>query len=151
MIILTYYQEVPQKKITLSCSELYDVDLCDTDYSLDIINNSDGTVCILNSSHDKILSCNNQVAVWDDFNDLFGTFEDKQKWYFEKNNYLVGDSNADGKLDSDDITFIQQCISSYDIIPNNIQLFLSDANRDNIVNVRDVTRISMMINNKYLF
>ncbi len=107
--------------------------------------NDDGTVSYVNASFNRILSYNGDNVVWDRFS-LTSTPTSAQKWYLEKNSYIVADANADGAFSEAedsvnlDARFIQQCLSGVRTATN-VQAFLSDANRDGVVDIFDATRV----------
>ncbi len=107
------------------------------------LHNDDGTVSYVNVSYKRILSHNGDNVVWDSFS-ITSTPTSAQKWNLEKNNYIVADANADGAFSSAEATvnvdarFIQQCLLGT-VTPTNVQSFLSDANRDGVIDIFDAT------------
>lgn len=106
--------------------------------------NEDGTYSILNSNRDKILSYSGSSLVWNTYNGENSTPATNQSWYFAKVNYLVGDANADGYINASDATYIQNYLVGLNT-PNNIRLYLSDADRDGVVSILDVYKINNII------
>lgn len=67
-----------------------------------------------------------------------------RSWVLEKINYRRGDVNADGYLDSQDWTDLQNYLNGMKDL-NNLQLYLADANYDGDVDGEDVLKIQKLI------
>ncbi len=108
---------------------------------LNLMYNSDGTYSIFNSSNNKILSYSGSNLVWNIFDSENSTPSTSQRWYFSKVNYIVGDANTDGYMSVLDQTFVQFYLAELNT-PNNMQLYLSDADRNGVVNIFDSQKIN---------
>ena len=119
------------------------------------IYNDDGTVSYVNASFNRILSYNGDNVVWDSFS-ITSTPTSAQKWHLEKNNYIVADANADGAFseaeDSPnlDARFIQRYLQG-SVTPTNVQLFLSDANRDGVIDIFDATWVQAICEGSVIY
>lgn len=115
-----------------------------------ILYNDDGTVSLVNSSCNRILSYNGDNIVWDRFS-MSSSVTASQKWYLEKNNYIVADANADGVLSPKNSTvnldaqFIQHCLAGMKTATN-LQTYLSDANRNGTMDILDANLIQEICN-----
>lgn len=120
--------------------------------------NGDGTASLLNSTRDKILTLSgDRTVVWNDFDETTSTPVPKQKWYFDKVNYLCGDANMDGDLGisatNDSVGVDQLFIQNYTFNPitlNNIQFYLCDADKDGVISIMDATIAGCLAINKYV-
>lgn len=119
-------------------------DMLNTDTGLNIVMNDDNTYSIFNSDYSKILSVKTRAIIWEDYNESMSNY-DKYKWYFDKVNYLVGDANADGSINTNDPTFVQR-VEAYLETPTNIQKYLGDANKDGYCDILDFIAIYTIIN-----
>lgn len=135
--------------------------------NINIEYNEDGTVCLFNSAKDRILHYNGSALFWIPYDASTTTPTAKQKWYLEKVNYLCGDANMDGELESggvieneenneeDDIvlagpdqTFVQNYIT--DEYPlSNLQFYLADIDKDGYVTIMDAVGICRLVENKF--
>ncbi|MBE6825012.1 MAG: hypothetical protein E7513_06670 [Ruminococcaceae bacterium] len=123
---------------------------------LDIVYNDDGTVSFINSSNDRILSCDNASIIWNSYD---GTAEPlaTQRWRLEKNNYLVGDVNMDGAFYGDGVEIVNedaQMLQLYlveQITLNNVQTYLADATRDGVLSIFDATKIIYLTSNPTMY
>ena len=126
--------------------------------NINIQYNNDGTVSFLNSTKDKILSYSGSSLLWSTYGN---TPTLKQKWYFEKVNYLCGDANMDGSLEVGDSTeggeslpgldqiFVQNyLINPYEL--SCLQYFLTDIDKDGVISILDASMISQFANDKYI-
>jgi hypothetical protein len=68
-----------------------------------------------------------------------------QKWYLETANYRSGDANYNGVMQENDNTIALQYLSGLTTLSNNLQAYLLDANKDNIINVSDAILIAQLI------
>lgn len=119
-------------------------DMLNTKTYLNIVMNNDNTYSIFNNDSSKILSCESGTIAWENYNESMSSYS-KYKWYFDKVNYLVGDANADGSIDTDDLTYVQRVAVDLET-PTNIQYYLTDANKDGYCDVLDFIRINAIIN-----
>lgn len=126
--------------------------------NINILYNGDGTVSFLNSTNDKILtSQSDRTVAWNDFDNTTSTPVLKQKWYLDKVNYLCGDANMDGDLGTDDTNtsvgqdqlFIQNYIMNPTTL-SNIQFYLTDVNKDGVIDIMDATMAGYLAINKYV-
>lgn len=107
---------------------------------MELVNNEDGTVSFV--SDGKILSYKGSNCTWKTYNEdniLIG-----QRWYLEKVNFKVGDTNLDGYLDIDDATVIGEFLSGI-INFSTIQKYLADVNNDGYIDISDVTEIQRIL------
>lgn len=107
---------------------------------MELVNNEDGTVSFV--SDGKILSYKGGNCTWKTYNEdniLIG-----QRWYLEKVNFKVGDTNLDGYLDIDDATVIGEFLSGI-INFSTIQKYLADVNNDGYIDISDVTEIQRIL------
>jgi hypothetical protein len=72
---------------------------------------------------------------------------DEERWYLEKVNYRRGDANADGQLNMNDVSFLQQKLASSSGLGSmtNAQRFLADANYDTQILITDVTKVQRIL------
>ncbi|MBE6825062.1 MAG: hypothetical protein E7513_06925 [Ruminococcaceae bacterium] len=117
---------------------------------LNLLYNSDGTYSILNSSNNKILSYSGSNLVWNTFDSVNSTPSTAQRWYFSKVNYIVGDADTDGYMTVLDQTFVQFYLAELNT-PNNMQLYLSDADRNGVVNILDARKINRIFSDLDLY
>ena len=130
---------------------------------ISILYNEDGTVSFINSTGDRILSYSGSSLLWNTYNNVSNKPTQKQKWYLEKVNYLCGDVNMDGALetggttevDGETITlpgldqiFVQNYLTG-SVSMNNLQLFLADINKDGEVTILDANFINQFAKYKY--
>ena len=130
---------------------------------ISILYNEDGTVSFINSTGDRILSYSGSSLLWNTYNNVSNKPTQKQKWYLEKVNYLCGDANMDGALETGGTTdvdgttvtlpgldkiYIQNYLTG-SVSMNNIQLFLADINKDGVVTNLDAELINQFAKNKY--
>ena len=109
------------------------------------IHNSDGTYSILIPTNigNYALSYNNDSVVWKCINNT-SEITQSEKWYFDKSNYLIMDANADGSIDTSDVTFIQQSLVGLET-PSNIQTYLGDVNRNGEMDIMDAYEIQVYL------
>ena len=102
------------------------------------IKNSDGTFSILytNGSNIYALSYCNDSVVWK-YTSGTNEITISEKWYFDKANYLIMDTNTDGYIDTADATFIQRSMVGLET-PTNLQLYLGDINKNGELDIFDV-------------
>lgn len=84
----------------------------------------------------------NAYAVWTPYN----LNDNSQKWYLETVNYRAGDVNYDGMLTATDSNLLLQYLGDNTVFTKNIQLFLADADKDNIIDISDVALLTQFIN-----
>lgn len=68
-----------------------------------------------------------------------------QRWYLETANYRSGDANHDGVMTQTDNTVVLQHITSISPITNNLDKYLADATKDNVIDVSDAVLIAQII------
>lgn len=119
-------------------------DVSSTEYQVDLVENSNGTFSIFNSDHSKILFGKNNYPVWASY-DGIRSIRAKEKWFVDKNNYLLKDSNADGSINNLDVLFIQRVLVDLQT-PTNIQSFLGDVDKSGELDIIDATIINWYLN-----
>ena len=109
------------------------------------LSHSDGTYSILYPIGINVyaLSYYNDSAVWICINST-AEITQCEKWYFDKSNYLIMDANADGSIDTTDVTFIQRSLVGLET-PTNIQKYLSDVNRNGEMDIMDAYEIQVYL------
>lgn len=131
---------------TLHNTALFD-SLCSLRYRL----NDDGTVSIFNSNYTKILRASNTKAFWNNYVDN-QTIHEREKWYFDRINFLKGDLDTDGSVDITDVTRLQRHIlfepddDDY-YATNKTQEYLADFNGDNTVDAGDIQALLLFTTN----
>lgn len=68
-----------------------------------------------------------------------------QKWYLETANYRSGDVDCNGIIQEADRLAVLQHVVNPLVFTNNIQTYLADVNKDNIINVSDAVLIGHII------
>lgn len=131
---------------------------------INILYNDDGTVSFLNSTSDRILTYSGSNLIWTTYNSSTSLSQKKNKWFIEKVNYLCGDANMDGSLETGgtavnedgesyalpglDLMFIQDYLVGIESM-NNLQLFLSDMDKDGEVSIMDAVFVNQFADKKY--
>ena len=113
-----------------------------------LLENSDGSFSVFNSSLTRILYCvNDSIVLWYPYTydeEDPDIITDHEKWYFDRVNYSVMDANADGSIDITDATFIQRCLVELET-PSNIQTYLGDVNRNGELDILDAYCIQVYL------
>ena len=117
--------------------------------TMKIEENSDGTFSICDSSKVRILTCEGGYVIWSTCASS-SEISDNQKWYFSKSNYIVGDANTDGTINSADVLYIQRIAAGL-VTPTNIERYLSDVNRNGSISTLDATKVYNLINSIYVY
>lgn len=118
-------------------------DMLNTKTYYNIVMNEDNTYSIFSYDYSKILTYESGAIIWEDYNESMSSYS-KYKWYFDKVNYLVGDANADGSINTNDPTYVQRVLADLET-PTNIQIFLGDANKNGYCDILDCNRIYSII------
>ncbi|MBR1481614.1 MAG: S8 family serine peptidase [Ruminococcus sp.] len=116
---------------------------------LSILENPDGTCSIINTSENTILMVSQNGIFWESFS-ANQTIEYRNKFRFDRVNYLKGDVDMDGVLSTTDATETQ--LIYYNMMtPTNIQKYLSDVDSSGIVDSDDWFIIMNCIANDYYY
>lgn len=68
-----------------------------------------------------------------------------QKWYIEAGNYRSGDTDCNGIMQENDRTLVLQYIVHTVSLTNNLQVYLADVNKDNVINISDTVLIAQIV------
>lgn len=105
--------------------------------------NGDGTYTITTSDFSKVLSYKSGKPIWIPYSTQIPLTK-REKWYFDKVNYLKGDVNADGTIEIIDANYACNIIANI-FSESNIQRFLADCNNNGSVDSNDVYLIQQML------
>lgn len=68
-----------------------------------------------------------------------------QKWYIDAGNYRSGDTDCNGIMQENDRTLVLQYIVNTVSLTNNLQVYLADVNKDNVINISDAVFIAQIV------